>query len=168
VRLTPVGRKVGLVSDERWAQFLRQAEVVEELLTAIDRLRWEGRTIREWLRRPDEDGARFASALPELRALVDEPEIAARVLVAVRYEGYIARQRRMIERFRTLESRLIAAEVDYAAVPHLRREAVERWTEVRPRSVGQAARVSGVHPTDVTTLLVYLTARDRSPPLAAV
>jgi len=161
-RLTPVGRRVGLVKDDRWAQFLRKTERVERLLAAFDRLRWEGRTIRQWLRQPDEDGARFARELPDLRPLLDEPDIAARALIAVRYEGYIARQQRMIDRFRDLEDRLIPASLDYAAIPHLRREATERWTAAAPRSVGQAARVSGIHPTDVSTLLVYLAAMDRS------
>ncbi len=107
---------------------------------------------------------RFARELPELRPLAEEPDIAARVVVAVRYEGYIARQQRMIERFRTLESRLIPPGLDYASIPHLRREAVERWAAVRPRSVGQAARVSGIHPTDVSTLLVSVEAAARSSP----
>jgi tRNA uridine 5-carboxymethylaminomethyl modification enzyme len=155
-RLTPLARELGLVKEDRWAQFLRKAERLQALLAALDRLRWEGRTLRDWLRQPDENGQRFLDALPELRALAAESDAWACALVAVKYDGYIERQNRLIARFRTLEERTIPPGIDYATIGQLRHEATERWSAVRPRSVGQAARVSGIHPTDVAMLLVYL------------
>jgi tRNA uridine 5-carboxymethylaminomethyl modification enzyme len=119
-------------------------------------MRWEGRTLREWLRQPDENGQRFLDALPELRALAAGSDAWERTLVAVKYDGYIERQRRLIAHFRALEDRTIPPGIDYATIGQLRQEATERWSAVRPRSVGQAARVSGIHPTDVAMLLVHL------------
>jgi tRNA uridine 5-carboxymethylaminomethyl modification enzyme len=155
-RLTPLGRRFGLVDDSRWECFQESGGRVRRLLDLLGTVRFEGRTLREWLRRPQEDGQRFLEAVPELRGLA--AETWDRALIAVKYEGYIARQQRMIERFRELEDRVVPDWLEYASIPHLRREAVERWSEVRPRSVGQAARVSGIHPTDVTVLLVHLSA----------
>jgi tRNA uridine 5-carboxymethylaminomethyl modification enzyme len=159
VRLTPVGRDLGLVSDDRWAQFLRRAERLSQLLGTLDRTRHDGRPLRDWLKRPAEDGERFLSTVDELRDYADAPDVWARAIVAVKYEGYIDRQQRMIARFRELEDQPIPPSLDYAGIGQLRREAVERWSAVRPRSVGQAARVSGIHPTDVSMLLVHLAGR---------
>lgn len=155
-RLTPLGRELGLVSDDRWARFLRKTESARAVLEWADGAREGGRTIREWLRQPEEDGERFRTMLSERLGTVPAPDVWASVLVAVRYEGYISRQERMIARFRDLEDQRLPPELDYSAIRHLRREAIERWSEVRPRSVGQAARVSGIHPTDIATLLVHL------------
>jgi tRNA uridine 5-carboxymethylaminomethyl modification enzyme len=162
-RLTPLGQEVGLVKSDRWERFARKSKRLQELLSTIDRLRWDGRPLREWLRRPEEDGERFTEIFDDLRAFASEPDVWGSALVTVKYEGYIDRQRQAIGQFRELEDRVIPAEVDYGTIQHLRREAVERWSAIRPRSVGQAARVSGIHPTDVTTLLVYLSACRKRP-----
>lgn len=159
-RLTPIGRRVGLVKDDRWAQFLRQRDRQERLLAAFSRLRHEGRSVQEWLKHPNEDGQRFAELFEELRPYAADAEVWRRALVCIKYDGYIDRQRRMIAQFRQLEDTAIPAGIDYGTIQHLRREAVERWTAVGPRSVGQAARVSGIHPTDVSLLLVYLSGRE--------
>ena len=118
-------------------------------------LRCDGRTVAEWLKRPDEDGERFLQ-LPEIQSLAPRRDVWERVRVEIRYDGYIQRQQRAIEEFRRMEDEPIPADLDYARVPHLRAEARERWAQVRPRSVGQAARVSGICPTDVTLLMVFL------------
>lgn len=160
-RLTPLGREIGLVKDDRWAQFLRQRDLHAQLLAAFDRLRWEGRSLREWLKQPLEDGSRFVPQFGELGPLASDTDAWRRALVSVKYDGYIDRQRRMIAQFRELEDNLVPPGIDYGSIQHLRREAVERWSAVRPRNVGQAARVSGIHPTDVSLLLVYLSSRQK-------
>ena len=98
----------------------------------------------------------------EFAELYREQDVWASALVEVKYAGYIQRQERALERFRRLEHELIPSELNYRDISHLRREAVERWMAVRPRSVGQAARVSGIHPTDITVLLVELSRCERS------
>jgi tRNA uridine 5-carboxymethylaminomethyl modification enzyme len=155
-RLTPLGRDVGLVDDARWERFQRKSCRLSRLHALLDSRRHEGRTLRQWLKRPDEDGKRFAEMHPELRDLYAEPDVWASALVEVKYAGYIERQQRSVERFRGLEDRRIPSDLDFRSIKQLRCEAAERWTTVRPRSVGQAARVSGIHPTDITVLLVAL------------
>ena len=163
-RLTPLGREIGLVTDERWKRFQTKRERLDHLLATLERLRVDGRSVREWLKRPDEDGERFLHGMDEFRPYVGEPDVWARALVTVKYEGYLARQERMIEQYREMESQRIPPDLDYGSIRHLRREAIERWQAVRPRNVGQAARVSGIHPTDVTVLLVHIASLAQKPP----
>jgi tRNA uridine 5-carboxymethylaminomethyl modification enzyme len=155
-RLTPIGRDLGLVQEDRWAQFVRRSARLAGLQAALEHLRHDGRTLRDWLRQPDEDGTRFLGMFDELKPYAGDPALWASALVDVKYEGYIERQRRLIARFRELEDSSIPEALDYTRIAQLRREAVERWSTVRPRSVGQAGRVSGIHPTDVAILLVHL------------
>ena len=155
-RLTPLGREIGLVQDERWARYLGKQRRLEALRAALQNLRYEARSLAEWLKRPEEDGEQFVRAFPALADYRREADVWARALVEIKYDGYLAREERAIAAFRSLEERLIPVGFDFARIPHLRREALERWTAVRPRSVGQAARVSGVTPADVSLLLVQL------------
>ena len=122
------------------------------------------KALAELLRRPEEDGRRFLDEHADLRAAAGRATVWDRAIILIKYEGYIKKQRRCIERFRELESRPIPSGTDYGAVPQLRREAVERWTAVRPRNLGQASRVSGIKPTDVTMLMVYLAAQSARGP----
>ncbi len=154
-RLTPLGRELGLVCDERWRRFEHKQRDINALRQIVHNLRHEGRTIADWLRRPDEDGERFLQ-LPQIRDLAPRRDVWERVRVEIRYDGYIQRQQRAIQEFRRMEDEPIPADFDYRSVPHLRAEARERWEQVRPRSVGQAARVSGICPTDVSLLMVVL------------
>jgi len=161
-RLTPLGREIGLADDRRWETYLRKRARLAELLQALWFLRHDGLSLRDWIKRPDEDGHRFVGMFPELAWLAIEPDVWTRALVEIKYAGYLERQGRMIARSRELERQQLPEGIDFTRIPQLRREAVERWSSVRPNSVGQAARVSGIHPTDVTMLLVFLAAQQRS------
>jgi tRNA uridine 5-carboxymethylaminomethyl modification enzyme len=161
VRLTPLGREIGLVDDQRWRRFEAKSTRLTTLLQTWDTLRFEGRPLTDWIRRPEEDGLRFAAQFPQLEPFARELDTWGRALVEIKYAGYLQRQQRSIDEFRRREEQLIPPELDYSQVPHLRREAIERWSAVRPHSLGQAARVSGIHPTDLSVLLVYLAAAQR-------
>jgi len=161
VRLTPLGREIGLVDDERWQRFQAKSAKLAALLQSWEVLRFEGRTLADWIRRPEEDGLRFAAVFPELEPYTRELDTWGRALVEIKYAGYLQRQQRSIEEFRRREEQAIPPDLNYSQVPHLRREAVERWSAVRPRNIGQAARVSGIHPTDLSVLLVYIAAGQR-------
>lgn len=159
-RLTPIGREIGLVDDERWARFEQKRSRTAALAGLFDTLRQDGRSLRELLRRPEEDGERFFDSLPELAEFRDLADVRGSALVAIKYQGYIERQQRAIEQFRSLEDRPIPRGFDFQRVPQLRREAVDRWAAVCPATVGQASRVSGIHPTDISLLLVCLAAAE--------
>jgi tRNA uridine 5-carboxymethylaminomethyl modification enzyme len=160
-RLTTLGREIGLVDSRRWERFQAKQTRLAALLAALDTVKCDGRTVREWLKRPEEDGERFR-VFALLAEYARESDLWARALVEVKYAGYLEREQRAIAQFRNVEERRIPDGFNYRRIQHLRQEAVERWSAVRPRSVGQAARVSGIHPTDVSILLVQLAALERS------
>lgn len=172
-RLTPIGREFGLVDDTRWAHFeARQAEKAAErarlhdtvlspteevnaLLTACGTTPLQsGARLEDLLRRPQlnyENLTPIDTGRPDLSPLVQE-----QVEVELKYEGYIRRQQAMIDEMRRLENRLLPEDVDYTTIAGLRKEAQEKMNRVRPRSVGQASRISGVSPADIGVLIVWL------------
>src|SRR5690606_598879 len=180
-RLTPLGREIGLVSDERYRRFEERQERVVRLKERLDSTRvgtteevqaWmatigttalrrgAGPTLTELLRRPEvriED----LSLLDPVLAAADRDTLH-RVEMEVKYEGYIVRQKEQVERHRRLEEKLIPERVDYQQIRGLSREAREKLALIRPRSIGQAARISGVSPADISVLLVHLHARERT------
>jgi tRNA uridine 5-carboxymethylaminomethyl modification enzyme len=93
--------------------------------------------------------------------------VLRQVLVDAKYSGYVDRQARQIERFRRLEAMSIPEQIDYATMPELRLEARERLARVAPRTLGQAARISGINPADLTVLWIYLTGRRAVQPCAS-
>ncbi|MCG3128792.1 MAG: tRNA uridine 5-carboxymethylaminomethyl modification enzyme MnmG [Phycisphaerae bacterium] len=159
-RLTPLGRVIGLVDDRRWSKFTQQRHIQEQLASRLAVLRVNGKSAAEWLKQPDADAATLVNRFPELGEFSDHGHIWTRVVTELKYEGYLLRERRMIERVRELESRPIPIHLDYSAIPHLRRETVERLDAIRPATLGQAGRVSGVSPADITILMVHLASLD--------
>ncbi len=155
-RLAPVGREVGLVSDEAWRRFEEKDRRVREVQDVLRRTRRQGRTLEEWLRRPETTWEDLAAEVPDLASLAAAPEAIEEAVIEAKYAGYLARQVRQIERSREMEDRAIPAGLDFASIPHLRREAQEKFARVRPRSLGQAGRIAGIGPADLASLLVYL------------
>ena len=153
-RLTPVGRDLGLVDDARWERFEQRRRQVEAALGVLAATRVEGAPLEDWLRRPDASWASLAEKHPPLRCVPSD--VAPQVEVRVKYAGYIARQDRHIERFAQMEGKLIPPWVDYAKVVGLRNEARQKLSKFTPRSLGQALRISGITPADVTVLAVHL------------
>lgn len=175
-RLTPFGRKVGLVDDGRWDRFCRRQEqkaaerkrLQETILSPTAELNEvlkncgttpvvSGVRLEELLRRPQLNYDNLASvdtARPTLDPLVQE-----QVEVEIKYEGYIRRQQAAIDEQRRLENRLLPEDTDYTSIVGLRKEAQEKLGKIRPRSIGQASRISGVSPADVSVLLVWLSTK---------
>ena len=171
LRLTPRGRAVGLVTDERWVRFTAKRDAIDAALALLRERRLSPSAEPEALladagisplRVPmslfallsREGDYRVLAALFDLPALADD--VREEVEITARYDGYIRKQEEQIARMERLESRRIPAEFDYAAVTSLRLEAAEKLAAVRPRSIGQASRISGVSPADISVLLVYL------------
>ena len=172
-RLTAIGAAVGLVPPERLAQVEEKYAAVareihrlescgvpasselNEMLTAKDTAPVENSArLADLLRRPQvnyEDIAPFDAARPELPLAVTQE-----VEIQVKYAGYLARQEKQVEEFKKEESRLLPADLDYEAIGGLRLEARQKLSEIRPMSIGQASRISGVSPADIAVLLIYL------------
>jgi tRNA uridine 5-carboxymethylaminomethyl modification enzyme len=156
LRLTEVGRRVGLVDDPRWARFRAHEDAIARLTEVLRSARHEGETLEQYLRRPDSSWDDAVKLCPALDAAGAGKAAVDQVLIAARYGGYIERQAMQVEKFRRLESKPLPVDLDYDAVPQLRFEAREKWRRIRPRSLGQAGRISGINPADIATLLVYL------------
>ena len=172
-RLCPVGHAIGLVSGERYQRVLDKYAAVDR---EIQRLKGTGvppspaleTMLTEKGEAPARDGARLADLLRRPRvgyadlAPLDPgrpdlpPEVAEQVEIALKYEGYIARQQRQVEEMRKLESRPLPPDLDYLAIPVLRLEARQKLQQIRPLSLGQASRISGVSPADVAALMIWL------------
>ena len=172
-RLMEIGARVGLNSPERLARTREKYEIVSRETARLEKvtvgptdemqkfltehgstpLKSGGRLI-DLLRRPEltyDALAAFDPERPELPAVIRE-----QVEIRVKYDGYIKRQLRDVEQFRKMEGRILPADINYEAVPSLRIEARQKLTKIRPVNIGQASRISGVSPADLTALMIYL------------
>ncbi|MGQ9917230.1 MAG: tRNA uridine-5-carboxymethylaminomethyl(34) synthesis enzyme MnmG [Bryobacteraceae bacterium] len=154
-RLTPVGKRVGLVTEERWSLLEKKLEQKERLVGLLGEWR------RAWLRKPE---ARIEAIRGELEKEMGEPlvsSVLATVEMEIKYDGYLKQQERMVERLRAAEGRPIPEGFDYRSVPGLSREIREKLERVRPETLGQAGRIPGVTPAAVAVLDCYLSLRAR-------
>ncbi len=161
-RLTPIGRRLGLATDERWEHFERKQEQKRLIREWLERNRVpvdDRPTAAVWLRRPE---ARISALSDQIRTVISA-EVVHGVLETVetelKYAGYMTQQRRQVERLRDSEGRGIPADFCYSDIPGLSREVREKLDRVRPETLGQAGRISGVTPAAVAVLDVYLSLR---------
>lgn len=172
-RLTPIGYEIGLISEERWQRYLHKQEQIRKERARIEKLTFgpseamnrmleergtapmeTGAHAADLIRRPQityQDLAPFDLERPEL-----PDEVTEQVEIQIKYEGYIQKQLIQVEQMRRLESRKLPETMDYTQVRGLRLEAIEKLQRVRPHSIGQASRISGVSPADISVLLIYL------------
>lgn len=170
-RLVQKGRDVGLVDDRRYDVFMKKQEAVEKYLSQLEKVSASPAQIlqktglalsgsmklADLMRRPEIGSEQVFALLGQ----TPEPDVAECVQIALKYQGYIQKQRAQVERFRNLENRRLPADFDYAAVSGLRLEARAKLAQARPENLGQAARISGVSPADIAVLLVELRAKEQ-------
>lgn len=175
LRLTPLGHEIGLISEERYAAFLKKKEqiaaemqrieetsvhVSDELQSILEKCNTtplkKGCKMIELLKRPQvtyKDLESMDTERPDY-----PPEVFEQVEISVKYEGYIARQKQQIREMRRIERKKIPADLDYTSLKGLRLEAVEKLSKIRPENLGQASRISGVNPADIAALNIILEA----------
>lgn len=173
MRLTEKGYRVGLISRERYEKFLNKKRMIEEETARVERTVIGATTkVQEFLEKqestPLKSSATVADLIrrPELDykilAQIDEgrpklpEEVQEEVSINIKYEGYMKRQMKQVEQFKKMETKKIPSSLDYDLVPSLRTEARQKLKQIRPISMGQASRISGVSPADISVLLVYL------------
>ena len=173
MRLTEIGYQIGLIEQDRYDRFLKKKEQIAEetkrlkstpiganqkvqaLLEACGSTPLKtSSTLAELLKRPELDYDSLADIDPDRPGL--EEEVIEQVTIDLKYEGYITRQTRQVEQFKKLENRLIPEDISYEEVQNLRTEAIQKLNLVRPHSIGQASRISGVSPSDISVLVIYL------------
>lgn len=155
-RLTPLGRRVGLVNQEDWARLEAKERAIVALTDYLRSHRHDGDTLDTWLRRTEVTWDQVVGMHPELTQLSTPKDAREQVVLEAKYAGYVGRQAAQVERFHKQESRAIPAHFDYHAVPQLRHEAREKLSRVRPATLGQAGRISGINPADLAVLVIYL------------
>ena len=156
LRLTEMGREAGLVDDHRWMRFLVRRDAIAQLRGILTDTRVEGNTLYQALRRPSTTWDELLVLDPSLASHGFPADVVSQITIEAKYDGYIDRQLDQIERFRRLENKPIPADLEYAAIPQLRAEAREKFERIRPLSLGQAGRISGISPADIATLLIHL------------
>ena len=172
-RLTEIGRKVGLVSDERYNRFLNIKSNIENEVERLKNLQITNKrenneflvslnstelkkpiSMYELIKRPELDYFMLAPLDPERPEYTDD--IGEQVNIIAKYEGYIASQLDQVNQFKKFEKKLLPENIDYSDVKGLRVEAIQKLSAIRPVSIGQASRISGVSPADISVLLIYL------------
>ena len=179
LRLTPIGHKVGLISDERYAKLLEKENRIAQEIERVSNIMVGGsKEVQEFLEAHNSTPLKTAVSLAEL---IRRPELSYEVLevldkervslpldvieqvnINIKYEGYITRQMKQVEQFKKLEVKIIPEDLDYNDISGLRIEARQKLSAVRPHSVGQASRISGVTPADISVLLIYMEQFNRS------
>ncbi|MBK1832521.1 tRNA uridine-5-carboxymethylaminomethyl(34) synthesis enzyme MnmG [Roseibacillus ishigakijimensis] len=155
-RLTPLAHEAGLISKERWQRFSTKKSLLDEGSKFIRETTYEGTKLEAWFRRPEN----LWQNLPEEIRSKFHMEHWAVLESDFKYAGHIQRQAQQIERMAKLENLALPADLDYHAVGGLKMEARQRFSEIRPSTLGQAGRIAGITPADVAVLSVWLKKRD--------
>jgi len=158
-RLMKYGHECGLIPGEQYDRLRRKEDAIAATREYLETRRVDGTPLLQLLRRSENDFAANEALDPELAAQNLPDDVKEQAEIEAKYEGYIQRPLRDIERFRRLEDKRIPERIDYAGITGLTFEAAEKLAAVRPVSIGQASRISGVSPADVSVLLVHLRTR---------
>ena len=176
LRLTDIGHDIGLIDDERYKKFCHKRELInseidrldstmvganksiQEFLTSMGSTTLKtAASLSELIRRPELSYEAIAPIDPERNELPED--VIDQINISIKYKGYIDRQKEQVNQFKKLENRRIPEDIDYNDVTNLRKEARQKLMLIKPENIGQASRISGVSPADVTVLLIYLKSR---------
>jgi tRNA uridine 5-carboxymethylaminomethyl modification enzyme len=155
-RLTPLGERIGLADRQRCNAFHAYASEIDRAFDLLRRVRHEGQTLEEWLRRPETEWEQICACSSEAASLAISTRARRQVVIETKYAGYIRMQEREIERQQKVQAVRIPEHFDYLAVPQLRMEAKEKLNRVRPRDMAQAGRISGITPADLAIVMLYI------------
>ena len=176
IRLTKIGYEVGLIDEERYQKLLKKEEMIEKEIERVEHTNvgtteavqallesyestplTSGTTLAELIRRPELSYEKIAPIDKHREEL--PYDVKEQVDINIKYDGYIKRQMRQVEQFKKLENKRIPENINYDEIQSLRLEAKQKLNQIRPSSIGQASRISGVSPADVSVLLVYLSSK---------
>ena len=175
-RLTPIGRQVGLVDDERWQSFNSKLNTIDDIKKKLDKLLPpkefknffdsigepipnNGLTYRDMLKRAGINFDMLMQNFDDLKLL--DRRCFEEVATSIKYEGYLSKQKSIIEDINKLENKSLPQDIDYSLIKGLRIEARQKLDKIKPLNLGQASRISGVSPADITVLLVYLSKNNK-------
>jgi tRNA uridine 5-carboxymethylaminomethyl modification enzyme len=151
IRLSEIGHEIGLLPDRNYQKFRAKNELIENELNRLNKIIYENNSLAKILSRPEVS----YKNLPKRNETLSD-EIIQQVEITVKYAGYVDRQELEVQKFKRLEDKAIPDTFDFSIVPSLRLEARQKFAEIRPATIGQAARISGVSPADISILMVWL------------
>ena len=173
LRLTPIGHEIGLIDDERYNYVIKKQKIINEEVARLKTISIgagkntqvvlekygstplnTAATLDELIRRPELDYKKVRELDPEYKELPED--IINQINIEIKYEGYIKRQEKQVENFKRVEVRKLPENIDYSTIQGLRLEAQQKLNKFKPMSIGQASRISGVTPADISVLLIYL------------
>lgn len=155
-RLTAIGRKIGLVDDNRWQKHMEYQSELDYVFKVLSTTRYNGLSLEEWLRRPEIEWPQLFEMSDAAATLSVSDRAREQAQIEIKYSGYVKRQELDVERMQKHASIRIPETFNFRAVPHLRKEAQEKFTRVQPRDLAQAGRISGITPADLAVLTLYL------------
>jgi len=171
-RLTPIGRKVGLVTDEQYKAFENKQSLIAQEKERLESTHLSNEAASEFLKKHGKDPAKSGLSLADLLRRPDfdyssiseldkeRPDLPRTVVLSaatdIKYAGYVKKQLAEVKKRERLETKPLSAELDYASIRGLRLEAAQKLNKIKPLTIGQASRISGVSPADISVLLVYL------------
>ncbi len=183
LRLTEIGYEIGLIDEERYSKFCKKRELIEREISRLNEtmvganskvqefLEENGSTtlktaasLADLIKRPELSYEQIAPLDSERQMLYETPfyqeaitkEVIEQINIELKYDGYIRRQKSQVEHFKKLEKKKIPDDIDYEQIHNLRKEARQKLNAIRPENIGQASRISGVSPADISVLLIYL------------
>jgi len=155
-RLTKIGKSAGLVDEKRWERFQNKLENISKLRSYLKNNRSGGISLWEQLRRPGNTLVETLAENLDVKNMNLADDVFQAVIIDAKYEGYLAKQERLVAGFRALENKKIPADLDYNSIAHLRAEAKEKLSVFKPSTFGQASRLSGITPADITVIQIHL------------
>ncbi|MBI2471296.1 MAG: tRNA uridine-5-carboxymethylaminomethyl(34) synthesis enzyme MnmG [Planctomycetes bacterium] len=155
-RLMKYGYRYGLISERQWNKLQEKEKAITEILAYMDKKNIGPDTLTKILSRPDRTFDSLLAIDDGLRQRQISNEVKEQVEIEVKYKGYIDRQQIQIEKFKKMEDYKIPQAIDYSKIPELRKESRQKLSQIRPASLGQASRISGVSPADISILMIYL------------
>ena len=155
-RLTPLGREIGTVCNARWQRFEEKMRCITEIEDYLKTTRSQGASLWQQLQQPQNPLRENIQSDEFIKSICPRADVLDAVVIDAKYEGYLEKQEKLVKSLTNLEKIKLPETIDYFTVPHLRFEAKERLTEIKPYNLGQASRIGGITPSDITVLQVHL------------
>ena len=155
-RLTPLARELGLINENRWDIYQAKIKGINKLTEYLKHKKIQGKSLFQQLSQPQNPLSQTLYDDPNVIKMQLSREIIEAVIIDAKYQGYLKKQDKMIRNFRNMENIKVPDEIDYTTIPHLRAEAKDRLSAFRPYNLGQAGRIGGITPSDLTVIQIYL------------
>jgi len=155
-RLTQIGKSVGLVCEKRWEKFQLKLSQIAALAEILKSTRKDGLSLWQQLKQPNSPLAQTLAQLPQIKQMNFKPDVLEAAVIDAKYEGYLVKQEKIVAKLQKMDNYKLPQELDYDRIEHLRAEARQKLKQFRPYTLGQAGRIGGITPADITVIQIHL------------